>query len=155
VKARRAIFDEAAEIVARDFPRPLRIYEVARRVAASPRQLQRVFADVGGLGFRAHLRRVRLTNAADLLAATDVPVKEVARRVGYTDASQFSKAFRRSYGLTPSQARGKPRSALGQNGGLPRAGELAADSRGYRAPEGGRGWRASKTSIMWKERAGR
>lgn len=117
--ARRAIFDEAAEIVARDFSRQLRIHEVAQRVAASPRQLQRVFADVGGLGFRTHLRRVRLSHAADLLGTTAVPVKEVARRVGYTDASQFSKAFKRSYGLSPSQARRKPRSALGKSGGLP------------------------------------
>ena len=101
-----SIFDEAAAILAAEFARPIRVDDVARRVATSPRQLQRVFAEIGGLGFRAYLRRIRMCHAADLLATTDLPVKDVARQVGYRDASQFSKAFRRAHGVSPSQSRG-------------------------------------------------
>jgi AraC family transcriptional regulator, regulatory protein of adaptative response / methylphosphotriester-DNA alkyltransferase methyltransferase len=104
-EARRAIFAEAAEILANEFPKPIRIDEVARRVATSPRQLQRVFADVAGLGFRSYLRWVRMSHAADLIATTDIPVKEIARRVGYGDPSEFSKAFKRTFGVSPSQSR--------------------------------------------------
>jgi AraC-like DNA-binding protein len=104
-EARQAIFAEAAEILANEFPKPIRIGDVARRVATSPRQLQRVFADVGGLGFRSYLRRIRMSHAADLLANTDFPVKEIARLVGYVDPSEFSKAFKRTYGVNPSQVR--------------------------------------------------
>lgn len=104
-EARLAIFAEAVEILAKEWARPLRIDDVARRVATSPRQLQRIFADVAGLGFRSYLRRLRMARAADLLATTALPVKEIARRVGYGDASQFSKAFKRSYGVSPSQLR--------------------------------------------------
>jgi AraC family transcriptional regulator of adaptative response / methylphosphotriester-DNA alkyltransferase methyltransferase len=104
-EAHESIFEEAAGIVASEFSRPLTIDEIARRVSTSPRQLQRVFADVGGLGFRSYLRRVRMCQAARLLASADIPVKEVARRVGYGDPGQFSKAFKRTYGLSPSQSR--------------------------------------------------
>jgi transcriptional regulator GlxA family with amidase domain len=104
-EARLAIFVEAARIVATEYSRPLRIDEVARRVATSPRQLQRVFADVCGLGFRSYLSRLRMSHAADLLATTAIPVNEIARRVGYVDASQFSKAFKRTYGVSPSKTR--------------------------------------------------
>jgi AraC family transcriptional regulator, regulatory protein of adaptative response / methylphosphotriester-DNA alkyltransferase methyltransferase len=100
---RRAIFDDAVEILATEYSRPITIEEIARRVATSPRQLQRVFDEVGGLGFRAYLRRIRLSHAAALLAETDLTVTEVARRVGYS-VSQFSKAFRRAYGVSPSRA---------------------------------------------------
>ncbi|HEV3378320.1 MAG TPA: helix-turn-helix transcriptional regulator [Thermoleophilaceae bacterium] len=100
-----SIFDEAAEILATEFSRPNKVEDVARRVATSPRQLQRVFAEVHGLGFRSYLRRIRMCHAAELLATTDLPVKEVAQRVGYRDASQFSKAFKRTQGVTPSEAR--------------------------------------------------
>jgi transcriptional regulator GlxA family with amidase domain len=100
-----SIFDEATEILASEFSRPNKVEDVARRVATSPRQLQRVFAEMHGLGFRAYLRRVRMSRAADLLATTDLPVKEVAQQVGYRDASQFSKAFKRTRGVTPSEAR--------------------------------------------------
>jgi AraC family transcriptional regulator, regulatory protein of adaptative response / methylphosphotriester-DNA alkyltransferase methyltransferase len=103
--AHTAIFDEATAIVASEYSRPLTIDEVARRVATSPRQLQRVFADVGGLGFRSYLRRVRMCQAARLLTCADIPVKEVGRRVGYGDPGQFSKAFKRTFGLSPSESR--------------------------------------------------
>jgi transcriptional regulator GlxA family with amidase domain len=118
-EARLAIFVEAAEILARDYWRPLRIDEVARRVATSPRQLQRVFADVGGLGFRSYLRRLRMSHAAELLATTEIPVNEVARRVGYIDASQFSKAFKRTYGVSPSKARAMRQAAPDSRRGGP------------------------------------
>jgi AraC family transcriptional regulator, regulatory protein of adaptative response / methylphosphotriester-DNA alkyltransferase methyltransferase len=103
-EARLAIFADAVEIIAAEYSRPIRIEEVSRRVATSPRQLQRVFAD-SGRGFRAHLRAVRMARATELLATTDLPVKEIAARVGYDDPSQFSKAFKRTYGVSPSQMR--------------------------------------------------
>jgi AraC family transcriptional regulator, regulatory protein of adaptative response / methylphosphotriester-DNA alkyltransferase methyltransferase len=120
-EARLAIFAEAAEILERDFSGPVRIGEVARRVATSPRQLQRVFADVGGLGFRSYLRRLRMSHAAQLLASTEIRVNEVARRVGYGDASQFSKAFKRTYGVSPSQSRAMGRGSSEQVDALPPA----------------------------------
>jgi AraC-like DNA-binding protein len=100
-----SIFVEATEILSSEFSRPNKVEDVARRVAISPRQLQRVFAEVHGLGFRAYLRHVRMCRAAELLATTDLPVKEVAQQVGYRDASQFSKAFKRTRGVTPTEAR--------------------------------------------------
>jgi transcriptional regulator GlxA family with amidase domain len=102
-----SILDAAARIVASEYARPLRIEEVAHRVAISPRQLQRVFPEVCGLGFRAYLTRIRMCHAANLLATTDLPVKEVGRQVGYAEASQFSKAFKRIHHVSPSQARGE------------------------------------------------
>jgi AraC family transcriptional regulator of adaptative response / methylphosphotriester-DNA alkyltransferase methyltransferase len=104
-EVRLAIFAEAVEILAAESSRPIRIDEVARRVATSPRQLQRVFADVAGLGFRSYLRRLRMVKAAELLAGGCLPVKEIAKAVGYGDPGQFSKAFKRTYGLSPTEFR--------------------------------------------------
>jgi transcriptional regulator GlxA family with amidase domain len=115
-EARLAIFAEAVEILAKESSRPIRIDEVARRVATSPRQLQRVFAETAGLGFRSYLRRLRMSKAADFLTTTNVPVNVVARRVGYSDASQFSKAFKRTYGVSPSQSRAMARGRREESG---------------------------------------
>ena len=99
------IFQEAAQIVAAEFARPITAEEVARRVATSPRQLRRAFSEISGDSFRVYLRQVRMARAADLLGATDMPVGEVARRVGYHEPSQFTKAFKRTYRSTPSELR--------------------------------------------------
>lgn len=106
---RTEIFREAAQLVAAEFSRPLTTEEVARRVATSPRQLRRSFSEVGGTSFRSYVRRVRMLRAAHLLAATDLPVSEIARRVGYREPSQFTKAFKRTYGATPSDLRDRRR----------------------------------------------
>lgn len=47
----------------------------------------------------------RLQEAMKLLRDTDLPVGTIANRIGYGQASAFSTAFRRRFGVTPLQAR--------------------------------------------------
>jgi AraC family transcriptional regulator of adaptative response / methylphosphotriester-DNA alkyltransferase methyltransferase len=91
--------------VEREYASPLALDDVARRVAASRRQLQRAYAEIGGTTFREHLTRVRMERAAELLAGHVPTVREVAHRVGYRQPAQFAKAFRRHHGVAPSDFR--------------------------------------------------
>jgi AraC family transcriptional regulator of adaptative response / methylphosphotriester-DNA alkyltransferase methyltransferase len=79
--------------------------DVARQIATSSRQLQRVFSELAGSAFRDELAAVRMQHGAALLQTTDLPVSEIAHRVGYRQAAQFAKAFRRQYGVSPSALR--------------------------------------------------
>jgi AraC family transcriptional regulator, regulatory protein of adaptative response / methylphosphotriester-DNA alkyltransferase methyltransferase len=79
--------------------------DVAREIATSSRQLQRVFAEFAGSSFRDDLAAVRMQHGAALLQGTSLPVAEIARRVGYRQAAQFAKAFRRHHGVAPSAFR--------------------------------------------------
>jgi AraC-like DNA-binding protein len=124
--ARVAIYEEAVAIAAAELAAPITLEQVARRLATSPRQVQRAFTDVGGMGFREHLRRLRMAQAVELLSSTDLPVKEVAHRVGYRDHSQFSKSFKRTYGFSPIHARAR----AGQVDALPPATRSIGAGRG-------------------------
>ena len=99
------MFRDATAVVETYLAQPLTLEEVAERVSASPRQLRRAFSEIGGTTFGAHLREARMARAAQLLASTERPVKEIADTVGYTAPSQFTKAFRRSFGTTPTRYR--------------------------------------------------
>jgi AraC family transcriptional regulator, regulatory protein of adaptative response / methylphosphotriester-DNA alkyltransferase methyltransferase len=107
---RRTLFEEALSAIRRDFAdENLSLAAVAHSIATSRRQLQRVFAEQG-TSFRNELQRVRMGHAAELLSRETLPVAAVARAVGYRQAAQFSKAFRRHHGHPPSAARtGRPR----------------------------------------------
>jgi transcriptional regulator GlxA family with amidase domain len=118
-KARLALFTEAVEILAKEVSRPITLEEVAQRIATSPRQLQRVFTVHAGQGFRSYLRQLRLSRAAELLVDTDLPMGHIADAVGFGDASQFAKAFRRAYGVTPSRYRAIPHDPEAQCGREP------------------------------------
>jgi AraC family transcriptional regulator of adaptative response / methylphosphotriester-DNA alkyltransferase methyltransferase len=98
---RELLYAEAVSVIdASEHGQPT-IDDVAREIATSRRQLQRVFEEVGGVSFREYVLRDRMARAARLLAR-GMPVREVARRAGYEHPSHFARAFRRHHGVTPS-----------------------------------------------------
>jgi AraC family transcriptional regulator of adaptative response / methylphosphotriester-DNA alkyltransferase methyltransferase len=105
VQLRAAIFRDATAILRTELDRPLDVAELARRVATSPRQLQRAFRDVGGTSCREYLMQARMVRARELLLATSYPIKDVAARVGYREPAKFTRAYKRAHGLTPSAQR--------------------------------------------------
>jgi AraC family transcriptional regulator, regulatory protein of adaptative response / methylphosphotriester-DNA alkyltransferase methyltransferase len=105
IRHRTSLFEEAVEIVSREYASDLSLDDIARRVASSRRQLQRAYAEIGGTTFRDHLTGVRMERAAELLAGRHLTVREVANRVGYRQPAQFAKAFRRHQGVAPSDFR--------------------------------------------------
>ncbi|MEA2313149.1 MAG: AraC family transcriptional regulator [Solirubrobacteraceae bacterium] len=105
IRLRTSLFEEATDIVDREYGSDLSLDDIARRVASSRRQLQRAYAEIGDTTFRDHLTRVRMHKAAELLAGRSLTVREVAHRVGYRQPAQFAKAFRRHLGVAPSDYR--------------------------------------------------
>jgi AraC family transcriptional regulator, regulatory protein of adaptative response / methylphosphotriester-DNA alkyltransferase methyltransferase len=105
IRLRTSLYEEATDIVDREYGSDLSLDEIARRVASSRRQLQRAYAEIGDTTFREHLTRVRMNKAAELLAGRTLTVREVAHRVGYRQPAQFAKAFRRHHGVAPSDYR--------------------------------------------------
>lgn len=108
-QSRRELFEEAAAIMALEYPDRLELAPMARRLASSPRQLQRAFAEAGQTSFRTYLRAVRMEVAEELLREGSLPVREIAAAVGYCQPAQFAKAFRRHHGQPPSAVRGDSR----------------------------------------------
>jgi AraC family transcriptional regulator, regulatory protein of adaptative response / methylphosphotriester-DNA alkyltransferase methyltransferase len=109
VQRRRALYSEALEVIARRHGEPdLSLATVAHEIATSRRQLQRALAEVGGTSFSRELQRVRMQRAAQLLLGGSLPVQVVAAAVGYRQAAQFAKVFRRHHGASPSSFRRQP-----------------------------------------------
>jgi iron complex transport system substrate-binding protein len=102
---RQRLYLLARVLVARHYRYELRLKEVARVLACSPRQLQRAYEQFGDNTFQEDLIARRMTAAAELLAGQAIPVRDVARMVGYSGSSHFARAFRRHYGLTPAHYR--------------------------------------------------
>lgn len=58
-----------------------------------------------GLGATAYIEKKTMEEACRLLAFTQLPVSEIAYRLGYADPSYFSKRFHKSFNLTPTTYR--------------------------------------------------
>ena len=102
---RRRLYLLARAVVARHYRRPLTLAVVAGALASSPRQVQRAYAAVRrSTTFHEDLLQRRMRAAAELLVEQPaIAVRDVARLVGYRQASHFALAFRRRYGLAPAR----------------------------------------------------
>ena len=96
----------ALELTRAGLSEDLSFEDVARHVGLVPRSLARRFEEECGATWRAVLRRMRVQQAIEELAASDDSVTTVAHRVGYTSLSAFNAAFRELTGRTPTDYRG-------------------------------------------------
>jgi transcriptional regulator GlxA family with amidase domain len=94
--------------------------KLSRSVGISPRSLDRLFRRELATTPAHHAMQRRLEAACRLLEGTQQSVYEVARSVGYSDASVFGRAFRRRIGITPAAYRAR-RKALGPRTSAARA----------------------------------
>ena len=67
--------------------------------------ISQLFKNEIGVGFLAYLTNVRMEKAKKLLISTPLSIAEVADRVGYGDYRVFTKVFKKTEGITPSQYR--------------------------------------------------
>lgn len=82
---------------------PLPVARVAEAAGCSETTAQRLFTGHTGRSMQEWIRHLRMREAGSLLRTTGMRVSEVARLVGYPDPLYFSRAFRRAYGVAPSQ----------------------------------------------------
>ena len=96
----------------------LSVPELAKRVAMSPRNFQRVFASEAGKPPARYVEELRIETARRLLERTTHSMDEIADRCGFGSADVMGRAFARVLGLGPGEYRGRFRtSGIGKESG--------------------------------------
>lgn len=83
----------------------LSLLGVADVLEMSPSNLSRSFKAEMGKGFKEYVDLMRLEEAKRLLRDTQLSIETVSGRVGYENASSFSRRFRAMRGISPSEYR--------------------------------------------------
>jgi transcriptional regulator GlxA family with amidase domain len=81
------------------------VEDLAGRLAASRRSLERRFKSATGNTILQYIQRVKVEQAKKELEATTRGVQEIVREVGYDDVPSFRRLFVRLTGMTPSRYR--------------------------------------------------
>ena len=79
--------------------------ELAAHCDLSTRHLARAFREETGKAIGEYVNAASRERACSLLTGTDLPVRVIAERVGFSSPASFSYAFRRAMGVRPSDMR--------------------------------------------------
>jgi len=82
-----------------------RLGEVAARIGVHERRLARAFQKALGVTLFEYLRGARMQEAQRLLVQTSLGMVAISHEVGFSNAANFSTAFRESTGVSPSEYR--------------------------------------------------
>lgn len=96
---------EVFAVIDRRHGEPLSLRDVAGEVGMTPGHLTTIVRRRTGRTVQEWIIERRMAEARELLADTDLPVGEVARRVGIPDPGYFSRLFGRTHGGPPRQFR--------------------------------------------------
>jgi AraC-like DNA-binding protein len=89
------------DAVEREFTRTRRLQDYARTLGYSDRTLSRATRAAAGVNAKEFIDRRIVLQARRLLAHTDHPAAQIAARLGFTSATNFSKYFHQRTGTTP------------------------------------------------------
>ena len=100
-----AKFTKLLAYIEKNLFRRLTLTELAEEFHLNATYLSNLFAKRMGLPLIAYCNRRRIRLAIDLIWSTDYSISEIADKVGIGDVTNFSKMFKRTTGLYPSEYR--------------------------------------------------
>jgi AraC family transcriptional activator of pobA len=86
----------------------LSLRDVAQTVGMTPGYLTTLVRRRTGRTVQEWILHRRMTEARRLLSETDLPIAEIARRIGLSDPGYFSRQFRKTFGVPPRSWRAGP-----------------------------------------------
>jgi AraC-like DNA-binding protein len=110
---------EAIERLRKDFDQPLRIEDIAREFGMSVSGFHHHFKAVTAMSPLQFQKQLRLQEARRLMLGEDLDAASAGYRVGYGDASHFTREYKRLFGAPPVRDVERLREAALVSAGLP------------------------------------
>lgn len=97
------VIEKAKKYIEAQFSKDISLDDVSREVDISPYYFSKVFKDETGVNFIEYLTNLRIERAKDLLRNSDMSIKQICSEAGYSDPNYFSRIFRKTVGVTPTE----------------------------------------------------
>ena len=87
------------------YPEKLTLQNLSREFHTNRTSLSKLLLEYTGKNFSEYLREHRLSVARSLLTGSRLAISVVADKTGFADPTNFTRAFRKAYGMTPVKYR--------------------------------------------------
>ncbi|XID90517.1 helix-turn-helix domain-containing protein [Paenibacillaceae bacterium WGS1546] len=100
-----AVIRQAKEYIDANYTSDLSLEQVAEAMGLKPQYFSRLFKTCSGITFIDYLTQLRIEKAKDMMGEPHLSLKCIGRSIGYRDPNYFSRVFRKTVGVSPSQFR--------------------------------------------------
>ncbi|MCH5293773.1 MAG: helix-turn-helix transcriptional regulator [Treponema sp.] len=104
----QALIEQIDECIEKGDDEALMLRTLAKRLGYSEFYISRKFREISGMNFRDYLGARKLAFALKEVRDTNRGLLEIALDYGFSSHEAFSRSFKASYGLTPSEFRANP-----------------------------------------------
>lgn len=99
------IYREFRKLLINNYLKEHYIQFYSSQLSVSPTYLSRIVRKISGRTVNEHIAHMLITEARRLLYCTDMTVKQISYRLGFSDQAAFGKFFRNQFGTSPTAYR--------------------------------------------------
>lgn len=103
----KMLVQKVCSYVKENYQTEISLEEAAEMIGYSSFYFAKLMREYFNMSFIDYLTSVRINKAKELLKVTDLTVSEIGYKVGYNDANYFTRVFKRTVGITPTQFKRK------------------------------------------------
>lgn len=97
--------ERVKEFLRENYSAPPGLKELAKVVGVHPTHLARVFRQFERCTAGDYVRKIRIENARERILSRDESLVEIALETGFADQTHFTRSFKRTTGMTPTEFR--------------------------------------------------
>jgi two-component system, response regulator YesN len=100
-----SIIDAAIFYINENIEKDIDMAQISNHLSMNYSYFSKLFKETKGISFKKYLIQTRMENAQNLLKDPTNKIYEIATRVGYDNAQNFSRAFKAHFGYSPKEYR--------------------------------------------------
>lgn len=96
---------KSIDYIHKNYKQDISLQDISNYVFLSHEYFSRLFKEEVGENFSSYLTNYRMKKAESLIKNTDMKISQIAIEVGYTNASYFSRSYKKFKGISPEDDR--------------------------------------------------
>ena len=103
--AQKQIYSDMLDYIKLNRSNNLRVSDIALHFGYNEKYLSHLFATLTGIPLKQFILNRKMESANFMLTDTNKSISDIARELGFSDSHNFSRAYKKLTGLSPSEYR--------------------------------------------------